>query len=62
LGGFGFPAAYCPLNTSISADNYSGKVNGFQVKTGDGQEGIVTYQEIAEVALGKKLLEQMTLF
>jgi len=46
---------------SIRADNYS-VPDGFCVETGDGQEGIVTYQEIADVALGKKLSEQLTLF
>jgi len=46
---------------SIRADNYS-VLNGFYVETGDGQKGVVTYQEIADVALGKKLSEQMKLF
>ena len=61
-GGFGCPAVHCPLNISVSADNFSGKINGFQVKTGDGQEGIVTYREIAEVALRGKMEEQITIF
>ena len=61
-GGFVYPDIYCPLGISVSADNYSSKINGFHVKASDGQEGIVTYQEIADVALGKKLSEQTTLF
>lgn len=46
---------------SIGADNYS-VPDGFYVETGDGQKGVVTYEEIADVALGKKLSEQMKLF
>jgi hypothetical protein len=61
-GGFSYPAIHCPLKISVSADNYSSRDRGFHVTTGDGQEGIVTYQEIADVALGKKLSEQLSLF
>lgn len=46
---------------SIRADNYS-VPDGFYVETGDGQKGVVTYEEIADVALGKKLSEQLSLF
>jgi hypothetical protein len=58
-GGFGFPVG--GSLKFISTDNYSAP-DGFEVTTGDGQEGVVTYEEIADVALGKKLSEQMKLF
>lgn len=48
----------CPFNISVSAENFSSRQKGFRVETDDGQEGIITYREIADVALKGRLADQ----
>ena len=61
-GGYAIPSQACSLGIGIMADNYSAGLHGYHVKMDDGQEGIVTYREIADVALNGRLADQLSLF